>query len=506
MAGVRAFREAYMSAELPEGGEFSGYDARQTRYYVLWSLYENTAYTDVHTWSQSLRAAHALYQYTRNLYNPTFRLGEFWSTHLMGGVLDPNAGDGSQATTALPIVIPEANQSSEELRKALALTWRWSNWQSKRELLALWGSILGDVALQVVDDVPRKKVYLRVVHPGIIKDLTLDPFGHVKGYVFEEKRMDGAREVVYREEAERDKERVLYRTFKDNVLFSWDGNGEAAWDEAYGFIPLVFLQHIDVGLDYGWSEVHAQLSKIREVDELASMLGDQIRKTVNAIPFFTGTPPNKDGATFTRSKATTARPQIGREELDALYSSNPAADVKWMVAPIDYEGVLKHVAGLLNDLEQDYPELRYDRLRATGQVSGESLKVAREPAEAKVIRRRARYDDALVRAQQMAVAIGGMRGLEGFSGFNLESYANGLLDHSIGNRPVFAVNPQDELAEAKLFWETAQLAIKSGLPLISFLKTQGWDETKIAELQASDEYQARVAMVKSGLQLQGGGG
>ena len=54
--------------------------------------------------------------------------------------------------------------------------------------MTLWGATLGDVGLQVVDDTVREKVYLKLVHPASIRDVTLDPFGNVKGYLLEELR------------------------------------------------------------------------------------------------------------------------------------------------------------------------------------------------------------------------------------------------------------------------------------------------------------------------------
>jgi hypothetical protein len=66
--------------------------------------------------------------------------------------------------------------------------------------------------------------------------------------------------------------------------------------------------------------------------------------------------------------------------------------------------------------------------------------------------RRAGYDSALMRAHQMAVAIGGMRGYVGYQGFSLDSYRAGALEHSIGDRPVFAIDPLDRIEEDTAFW------------------------------------------------------
>src|SRR5919108_1503863 len=94
-AGYKAFREAYLNSDGLPGADALDWahpDGRKLRYSVLWAYYENTAYRDlVHRWAPSLRAAYGLYAHTRNIYNPAYRLAEFWVAHLQGGPLDAAA-------------------------------------------------------------------------------------------------------------------------------------------------------------------------------------------------------------------------------------------------------------------------------------------------------------------------------------------------------------------------------------------------------------------------------
>jgi len=93
-----------------------------------------------------------------------------------------------------------------------------------------------------------------------------------------------------------------------------DGNPVAVWSEPYGFVPLVLTQHINVGMDWGWSEFHASLSKFREVDDLASKLDDQIRKTVDAKWAVIGMPKPKDTPSVKGRAITTDNEEPGRDE------------------------------------------------------------------------------------------------------------------------------------------------------------------------------------------------
>lgn len=497
MSGLRAFREAFMSGDTMNEADFSNFDSRQTRYDIYWAFYENTAYRDLHKWATAYRASYGLYKYIRNIYNPAYRIGEFWKSHLMGGALDPLAGDGKTAPSALPI-----RTENEALRPAIAQLWTWSNWQISKDILCLHGAVMGDVVIKVVDDPIREKCYLKVIHPGTMRDVTLDDFGNVKAYTIEEERPDPLRPgqtATYREIAGRDGDMVTYQTLRNGDLYAWSG-GVAEWAEPYGFIPMVLIQHNNVGMSWGWSELHPCRSKFHEVDDLASKLSDQVRKMVDAPWLFSGVDKPKKATTTTGTDATTTRPEPGREELPALYGP-VGANATPLVAPLDIGSTAAYIKTICEELERDYPELNADVHNIQGDISGRAIRISRQPVEAKVEQRRANYDNALVRAQQMAVAIGGYRGYKNFTGFNLDSYAAGALDHSIGARPVFPVDPLDNIEIEQAFWTAAGAANTAGAPLEIYLRRQGWTDEQIAELQASPEYQAKLANQKAAMAM-----
>lgn len=493
-AGIRAFREAYLRADLADDREFSLLEARQMRYALYWALYENTAYRDMHLWSKKFRADYGLYRYIRGIHNPAYRLGEFYATHLMGGALDPAAGDGQALPSAIPI-----QTDSARLRQAIAMLWRCSNWQITKDIWTRQGSVLGDIGLQVVDDVQRQKVYLQVLYPGLITCVEKDPWGNIKGYTIEEQRPDPrpaaaktAALVTYRETAMRDGDDVVYQTFLNGAPYAWNGVA-AEWTEPYGFIPLVLTQHLNVGLDWGWSELHPGHGKFHEVDDQASKLSDQIRKAVDSPWLFAGVQAPSSSPTIAGATASTTRPEPGREEVPALYG-NADAKAFPLVGPLDIGAVSGRIKDLIAEIERDYPELQMDIWTASGDASGRALRVARQRVSGKLQMRRAGYDDSLVRAQQMAIAIGGHRGYDGYRGFNLDSYASGRLDHQIAQRPVFETDPMDQIEQDTAFWTAAAEAETAGYPLEIYLEEKGWSQERIDRmLQAKAERQAHVA-------------
>jgi hypothetical protein len=176
-AGVSAFRESYFDAntlDLSADAEWSDFDARRLRYQIQWAFFQGNAYRDIHQWAKKMKADYGLYKYTRDIYNPAFRLGSFYRAYLWGGALDMKAGDGQERPSALPIVM---ESESQQLRAAIAQLWQWSNWKSKRKLVPLHGATLGDVFISVMDDQMRGKVYLEITHPGIVADVEKDPLG-----------------------------------------------------------------------------------------------------------------------------------------------------------------------------------------------------------------------------------------------------------------------------------------------------------------------------------------
>jgi hypothetical protein len=496
--GVKAFQRAFMGKS--DAPEFESYDARLLRYAILWAMYENTAYQDVHNFARQYKSAYGLYRYARGIYNPVLRLGDFWRAHLLAGKLDPDAGDGSAIPSALPVVT-----ENESLRPAIAQVWKWSNMQRLKGVLSLRTSIMGDGVLMVHDDPNKQKVSIRWLNPMFLKDVTFDGEGNVRGYVIEFKTNDPAgsnRTVKYTEQASRNGEFVVYQTFLNDNLYAWDGVS-AEWDVEYGFVPMVVFQHNNVGLRWGWSELQPGLAKFREVDDIASKTSDYIRKVVDAPMLYAGVkdPSASDKGTPVRTRnRSTDKPDAGREEIPAIYTTNENAKAIPIIANLNLADTVTHLENMLAGLERDYPELATDLHNVEGEISGRALRINRNPAEEKVFDRRVDYDDAIVRIQKMAISIGGWRGYEGFQGFNLESFKLGDLEHTIGERPVFAKDPMDDLERDGVFWDTANKAKAAGVPLPVFLQQQGWDEKKINDVIKSEEYQMRLESQRLGVE------
>lgn len=478
MRSLTAFREAYFSSDPEHVAQYETVEARRLRYSVFWAMYSNETYrTLVHKWSTRLKHQASLGRYIRSLYSPANRLGNFYAAHLLGGALS--------ATAAQDGAIPIATES-EELRAAIATLWKASNLAQQKDIITLRGAIEGDSILRVRDDVSKEVVQLERIDVSTVVELTKDSLGNVKGYVIEEERADPsnkARTVTYREVVTREGESCVYSTFLNNKPYSWAEDQPATWREPYGFTPLVHILHHATGAAWGWSELMPMRSLVQECDDIASFLGDQIARAVNPRWFVSGAKQGDLAVTGAQGDTTGAagtRPDPGREELKLIFAPKDAK-VDAMLADLDLSDALEHLSGLLAELERSYPELQHD-LWATGATSGRALRIARSRVEAKVLQRRENYDAGLVKLFSMAVAIGGWRSYDGYSGFDLDSYAKGDLDHTIAPRPVFAADPMDAVEIDDALWTAAGKAVKAGASLEGFLKKAGWSDEEIAEI------------------------
>ena len=483
-AGYSAFRQSFMLSGSDDSSVFGEWAARKARYGVLWSYFEGKPYHEIQSHAQGLKQDGGLYKAIRSIYNPAGRIGEFYATHLLGGPIKYNADGGLSDYGAMPIVT-----DNNALRVAMGDIARASNWQVNKRILALRGSVLGDAALKVVDEGDR--VYIQTINPAWLVDVDLDGRGYVRGYKIEYTRTDpewdehdaglwdaeSPKSVTYTETAEREDgtDEIVYTTYKNRVKYAWNDAQGAEWSEPYGFVPLVLLQHNNVGLQWGWSHFHKSLSKFDEANDQASKLDDQIRKSVDPIWLFSGVNPND--VSLTRDDV--------RQDMPGLYGPE-GVTAQALIASVDIAGVTNNLQSILAEIENDYPETRLVRLVTSGESSGEAIRQAQQPVEAVVNELRSNYDSAVLSAFLMAVSIAGYRGL--VDGFDLDSYHAGNMLAQVGERPVFSQSDEDKLAREKSEAETAKAFMDIGYDPEFYLADRGWSDARIAKLKASGTY------------------
>lgn len=410
-------------------------DARMGRYSLNTTYYNNKAYKNI----KKLIAAHLnrprrLYRNTRGVYNPVSRLVQLYVAKLYGGELDyDNLEEG-----AIPI-----RQADDKLRDAIRQLWIWSNWATKKSLYGRLGTKLGDVALKVVDEPLKGRVRLEVVHPGKIKYAEVDAYGDVQMIVFEypdwEQVGDPVKNIQYRQylytEVITPDEFQTFKNGKPHGYYADDsGIAQPRWDNEYGFVPVSLNQHIDEGKQWGATPFHTAIDKIDELNEEASLLNDQIFKAITPVWAFPGVAATQKVSIKPES---TKSGESDKDQLPVLYLPEGAGQPYPMIGQINIADTIGNITGLLREIERDMPELSLHMLREGGNLTAPGVRAGYSDASDRILEARGNYDSALVKAQKMAIAIGGMRGYRNMEPYDLSALEfDDDIQHYIGNRPV----------------------------------------------------------------------
>jgi hypothetical protein len=516
----RAFRFLWAALFAPTTADatyrrWTDHAVRSARYDFLDAFYQQTLYNG--PMGVAVREQFKAYRHIRPLYNSAGRIVDFAANHLMGGQLDPGAGDGRAVPSALPILVGPGGDEVA-IRAAVASMWRASNWQVKKSLYTRWGASLGDVGLEVIADEEKGLVRLRVVHPSEVEDVTKDAYGNVRAYTLVRWEVDpedakGERMARYREAVTNEAGLVTYSTTRDGEPYAWPGTQGAEWESRFGFVPLVLVQNIDHGGDWGTAETMAALFRSIEMDGQGSNLSDAALKAVNGPWLLTGAslpspakgtraypdPSYPFHTTGDPSYPGTPNLEINVDESSGfpiVTCNTPDAKMVPLVYPVDVAALDAHIAGIGLGVAEAYPELQVDSSKVGGVISAKALRELKKKASKKVLERRAAYDGGLERALRMGCTMGGVLGFPGFEAFDDGSFARGEMDFHVGSRSVFDADPLDLLEEGQARATVMQTYTLAGLPLSEAMRNAGFAQDEIDRTLAAKEEEAAQQLAR----------
>ena len=412
------------------------------------------------------------------LRNSAHRAVEFYVSKLWPGPLE----------RALPIVA-ENKRIAEPIQKI----WGWSNWASQKQVAARWLSNFGDLFIKVTEKTEASqvtRVYLDPIKPKYVTDLELDERGFVMFIRIDVPDGNEMHTEVW------SKNFGGYRLWRHNRALETPVNrlGEPKeiklfTDLGFDFIPIVHAKFQDIGERRGIGcFVHA-LDKIDEANRQATRLHQilfRYNKPTNAVsanamdPSGKPLPPptitGREGSDSSKGDAL----KLGDDDLFLLPGMSK---LEQMVPSLNYADALAILNAQMQELARDLPEILYYELTEKGDLSGVALRTMLQPAIDKVIEARGNAEPALVRANQMALTIAGVHGLDGFS--NLGEFESGDLTHTFAEREVIPMSPNEK---AELI--TSQVA--AGMPLVTAMKLNGFNDEQIQEMTLSDEYRLRI--------------
>lgn len=449
-AAYETFRRVYSDPAAQACAAAS--DDRLADYRLLWTYYNNSAFSDIARW-QSYRVANGLYRGTRPIYNPTRRLVNFYA----GVVYQGQWAAEPEEMTTKNAAIPWGKRTPPALLSAIAQIIQWGNWQAKSGLMLRYAAALGDCLVVVVDDLQRRKVYPDVVWPGIVHDVQLDPTGNVTAYTL---RYDAA--VLDREEQPTGRTYEYRREVTKTAITEWaDDAVTSRTANPYGFVPACWVQHGASGGEHGEPALRS-MGKVDELNSWAAHALDQGHRIFEAPILLAGE--NMGGNLADGSKAQPVgipsrypAPPVERETLKIITA---AAGADLQTLTFDTGAAIEHIDHLLAEIERDHPELgMFAKLREMSSVTGPGADRMFGDVAALVNAARAQYDQQTIKLMQMCVAIAGWRAASGvwglrsllsrqqraFGGFDLDSYARGDLDLSIQGRGLIPLSEDEEL-------------------------------------------------------------
>lgn len=410
--------------------DWSSFEARLFRYNLYSLFYHNKIFTALEQYRAQHLAERGLYRFTRPIYNPTFRLVELEAAKAYGGAIDwDNFSDG-----AIPL-----QGADDRILQAARQLFKWSNWGQRKSLYARNCARYGDAVINVTSDAEAGKVRLELLHPGVVREIEAGATGFVKRAVIEYERLERGDERPWLYTLEIDEERFAsYRDGEPHAVHADPfGRLAASWPNPYGFVPLVTAQSLDIGELWGAASFHASIEKIEEVNDLASILHDQIRKAITAPWFLPGV------TALNQLQEDVAVAGDDEAEDEALRNSVPVilgpqgSQAQMLVADINIADSLKAIERLLDEIEDENPQLSLNRMRRAGSdLSYPGVVTAYDDAVNRIQEFRSNVDGGLLRALQMGISIGAFHRCDGFQPFSLDSYRQGALDFQIAERPV----------------------------------------------------------------------
>lgn len=453
---------------------------------LLWSYYLNNGLYD------ELRLAGYFHNdpTLKSLRNPAGRVVKFYADTIWPGSL-PNA---------LPLVT-----DNDRLAEPLEQLWKWSNWQSRKQLLVRLCAALGETYIKVAQPLDKgDRVYLQLLRPNLVAEdgVSLDEQGNVT-YIRVDvpqtrRKADGTLEGYTHTEVW-DKVDGTCRIWKHRRGSQTAVDRLGTPDEEYGlmetwgidFIPFVRAVHLDIGEERGVGAYLLHLDKIDEANRIATSLHARLFRhnrpvwalRANQIDAATGRPlppPRIAGVEMSADGGGTV--DLSGETFLRLPG---AASIESLVPNINYADMLAVLMAHMSELENDLPELRYFRLQEASNLSGRAIRLMMQPAVLSAAEVRGNLEDALSLAQKMALTIGQNAGIWS----NLGSYDAGDLEHSFAERPIFDGGRTEEA-------ETWQAEVDAGMPLLTALRRSGWTEEMIEDLEA--DFARQQAMQQSG--------
>jgi len=431
----------------------------------------------------------------QSIYNPAHRAVEFHVSHLWPGPLD----------RAFRII-----SDNQKAKDAIMQVWKWSNWESKKQLAARWYAEFGTMFIKVAINKTKTQVRQQVIKSRFVTDFECDSSDFIT-YIridVQKTRLNkvGQPESYYRTEVW-DKAKNYYRVYEHrytrNTPLSQLGNPvEDIQISKFGinFIPIVHAKFKDIGEPRGLGVFTHVLDKIDEANRIATRLHEIAFRFNRAYIGVSANDKDASGRPLPAPRLVdkdnnpiTSADDLSRDQSMVLLPG--MAKMEMMVPNINFAGHLAELTDQMDEIKQDLPELRYFDIRQPSNISTDTMRMMLSGAIDRVIDARGSAYSALIRANEIALTLGKANGIKGFS--DIGEYEDGAFAHAFAEQEVLSLT-QKERAEG------VKISVDSGMDILFAMKQHGYSEAEIKEYSHSADYIARMSQksIDSGIAIE----
>lgn len=410
------------------------------------------------------------YRQVRGLRNPCNRVVEAYADNLWPGPLN----------TAMMVVSENARLSDELIR-----LWQWSNWGSLKQRAARWLGLFGDMFVKVAtnakDDRGFTRVYLQLIKPAQVTDFALDERGFVISLRLDQ-LIQGEKGLKWHTE-HWDKASQRMRIWKHSQGFdkSLDGLGKPTTDAEFAefgidFVPFVFAPLRDDGLGRCAGAFTHALDKINEANQQATELHKRLFRYNRPDMALEGTGQDSAGRPLPPPRVGSSDDQREIEISGERFYRLPSGwKISHLVAQLDYNSALAILEAHMRELENDLPELVYDRLKNKDSISGRALRIMASKALKRFEEARGNAGEALTRAHSMALTMGSNAGF-----WDVGNYEAGDFQHSLRFPEIVPITVEERAT-------TFTMLVGGGAPIRWALKQAGWSDADLEEFDKEME-------------------
>jgi hypothetical protein len=429
------------------------------------------------------------------LYNPIAEVCDLYQ-HVLGGTFGVDITVQSDNDKLLPALRMPGQPAPPAT--PLELIWQWSSIQQAKQILCSLAPRHGNVGLRIVArravevngkqvELPleQRRVFIKPEHPRIIRDVERDERGNVIAIELE---YDEATGLGDDREVERIREQMTKTEFRLWTVKQGTLEPRAQYANELGVVPYVLLDHQPSGETWGLNAFYRAAPLIDRLNALATHVNIMIHRHVRA--------------TWLVAAAGGSPEQMDFSGGNILYVNTQTTGgsvplVEPLVAPLNLADAIEQTKALQEQVEDRLPELKATAGKFLANQSGETVAQLRKPAEDRLALARVNYEDALVRAQQIALSFGVLYELwdvgtgMGTREAAERAYRNGYEDHVFNDRELLPLTETERLV-------IAESKSRIGLSRKRTLKSIGLSEEDASANEVEVGMQQATAMDAAG--------